>query len=161
MQEYHLEGPIYADIQVNRILQNMVLDDDPVEYAELNHEETTRNSEEVNLSIPENEPAQDSGDGLEGKGELPTMENLLLQLGPDVTTKWYQFGQALGISKEVLDNLKTKFSPESKKCLLGVLDYWLKYREPMWTDVAKALKDIKLSHIAEDIQQTGIIIHEC
>ena len=138
----------------------MVLDDDPVQYAELNHEETTQNGEELNTSTPD-EPAQDGGDGLEGKVDLPTMENLLLQLGPDVTTKWYQFGQALGVSKEFLDNLKAKFSSESKKCLLGVLDYWLKnkYREPMWTDVAKALKDIELSHIAKDIQQTGIIIY--
>ena len=75
-----------------------------------------------------------------------SLDNLLIQLRPQVGPKWYQFGQAAGIEKEVLDKFTQQCSP--KDYIIEMLDYWLRRQEipPTWKDVAKILKEINLPH---------------
>lgn len=87
------------------------------------------------------------------------LDNLLIQLRPQVTPKWYQFGEAAGIQKDTLDSFAKQCSPED--CIVEVMDYWLRrhVREPTWTDVANILKLINLPQLAseiEGVQITGI-----
>lgn len=89
------------------------------------------------------------------------LDNLLIQLRPQVASKWYQFGKAAGIDKETLDWFTNQCSPED--CLMEMLDYWLRkcIKQPTWNDVAKILNMLELSQLAmgiENIYVTGIII---
>ena len=75
-----------------------------------------------------------------------------MQLRPQVTCKWYQFGEAAGIEKEVLDECAKTCSPED--CIVEMLDYWLRnsVHQPTWNDVVEVLKAIKLPQLAHDIE---------
>ena len=50
------------------------------------------------------------------------LDNLLIQIRDQVTPKWYQFGLAVGISKETLDEF-SNFPPE--ECIVEMSDLWL------------------------------------
>ena len=78
------------------------------------------------------------------------LDNLLIQLDPEVTPKWYELGLVIGISKEILDEY-CGHSP--RECLVEVLDYWLRMGNESlsWRDVAEALKKIKLEQFAVNI----------
>jgi hypothetical protein len=80
------------------------------------------------------------------------LDNLLIQLRPQVTPKWYEFGVIVGIEKEVLDYFASKCSPE--ECMVEMLDHWLRNREEQltWREVARALKAINLQQLALDIE---------
>ena len=69
------------------------------------------------------------------------LDNLLIQIRCQVTPKWYQFGLAVGINKETLDEF-SNFPPE--ECIVEMLDLWLRTSEKAvtWRDVADALKKI-------------------
>ena len=69
------------------------------------------------------------------------LDNLLIQIRDQVTPKWYQFGLAVGINKETLDEF-SNFTPE--ECIIEILDLWLRTNETTvtWRDVADALKEI-------------------
>lgn len=87
------------------------------------------------------------------------LDNLLIQLQPQVTPKWYEFGIAAGIEKEMLEKFAEQCSPE--ECIVEVVDYWLRTgtKLPTWKDVANLLKKIDLSGLAHDIEgiyTTGI-----
>ena len=86
------------------------------------------------------------------------LDNLLIQLKPYVTPKWYEFGEAVGIEKEVLDKFAEQCSPED--CIIEMLDYWLRQckQQPTWNDVANILKIINLQQLAvgiESVYKTG------
>lgn len=78
------------------------------------------------------------------------LDSLLVQLRIQVTPKWYQFGVAIGIDKETLDRYSTYPSDE---CIVEVLDYWLRTHHDVltWSEVAKVLKQINLSQLADNI----------
>ena len=67
-----------------------------------------------------------------------------------MTPKWYQFGLAVGLDKEILDRY-TSYS--SEVCIVEVLDYWLRnhHTKPTWRDVAEALNEIELHQLGEEI----------
>ena len=79
-----------------------------------------------------------------------TLDNLLIQLRPQVTSEWYKFGLALGVAEEVLNKY---LGYPSEECIVEMLDNWLRNHgsKPTWKEVAKALKDIGLLQLAEDI----------
>ena len=63
------------------------------------------------------------------------LDKLLIQLRSHVTPRWYEFGIAAGIEKEVLDKFAKQCSPE--ECIVEMLDYWLRGGEiPTWREVA-------------------------
>ena len=78
------------------------------------------------------------------------LDNLLIQICDQVTPKWYQFGLAVGISKETLDEY-SNIPPEER--VVEMLDLWLKDSEAAvtWRDVAGALKKIGCYRLAEKI----------
>ena len=67
------------------------------------------------------------------------LDNLLIQVRTQVTPKWYQFGLALGVDKEVLNKYSTCPQEES---IVELADYWLRNSptKPTWRDVHEALK---------------------
>ena len=86
------------------------------------------------------------------------LDILLIQLQPQVTSKWYEFGEAVGIKKEILDNCASKCAPD--ECIVEVLDHWLRYHvgQVTWREVAEALKLIGLKKLAlkiEEVYKTG------
>ena len=74
----------------------------------------------------------------------------MIQLRPQVSSKWYQFGLAIGINKETMDVYS---SHPDEECLVEVVDYWLRNHtsKPSWKEIAIALKKIELDDLAEDI----------
>ena len=79
------------------------------------------------------------------------LDSLLIQLRLQITPKWYEFGEAAGIEKEVLDKFAKQCSPE--ECIVEMFDYWLRSGDkPTWRDVVKILKTIHLPHLAFDIE---------
>ena len=91
------------------------------------------------------------------------LDNVLLQLRPQVTRKWRQFGEAVGIEKEVLDSCAKTCSSSPEDCIVEMLDYWLRNSlvKPTWKDIARALKAINLPQLAhgiETVYSTGITL---
>ena len=85
------------------------------------------------------------------------LDAVLIQLRSEVTHKWREFGLAVGLAEDLLDKY-SKYPPE--ECIVEVLDVWLrsydsntdsKTRKPTWKDVAKALRDIELHQLANNI----------
>ena len=88
------------------------------------------------------------------------LDSLLIQLRLQVTAKWHQFGIAVDIPDEILEQYSSYPADER---LMEVLDYWLKNSGtpgPTWRDVAKVLSDIELHELAGGIMnvyETGIL----
>ena len=95
--------------------------------------------------------------------ESLNLDSLLIRLKDyKVTEKWYQFGVALGVEKEVLDRC-LNYPPEQS--IVEMLDHWLRscdLEERNWRDVAKALRQIEHHQLAEKIKiidKTGHNLH--
>ena len=92
--------------------------------------------------------------------KMVNLDSLLIQLRLQVTAKWHQFGTAVDIPDEILEQYS---SYPANERLMEVLDYWLKNYGtpgPTWRDVAKVLSDIELHELAEGIMnvyETGMI----
>ena len=87
------------------------------------------------------------------------LDTLLIQLKSAVTDKWYQFGEAIGVNKELL-NKYSQYPPEQN--LVEILDDWLRNHsgQPSWNEIAEALEEIGLQQLAFDIKnvyETGIV----
>ena len=76
----------------------------------------------------------------------------MIQLRSEVTPKWYQFGKAIGVEKEVLDKCM-KYPPEES--IVEILDNWLRNHagQPTWNEVAETLRKIGLQQLAFDIEK--------
>ena len=83
------------------------------------------------------------------------LDNLLIHLRDEVTPKWYELGEIIGVPKETLDKY-SEHPPD--QCIIEVLDYWLMlYRDKLtWKDVAHTLKEINFHQLSEKVLQ----IHE-
>ena len=76
------------------------------------------------------------------------LNNLLHQIGSEISPKWYQFGIAVGISEEMLDEC-SNHTPE--EAIVEVLDYWIRNHKPSWKDVAEVLNEIGLHELANSV----------
>ena len=85
--------------------------------------------------------------------ESLNLNSLLIRLKDyKVTEKWHQFGEALGVEKEILDRC-LNYPPEQS--IVEMLDHWLKscdLEERNWRDVAKALRQIEHNPLTEEIE---------
>ena len=83
------------------------------------------------------------------------LDNLLIHLRDEVTPKWHELGEIIGVPKESLDKY-SEHPPD--QCIIEVLDYWLMlYHDKLtWKDVARALKELNLHQLSEKVLQ----IHE-
>ena len=81
--------------------------------------------------------------------ESLNLDSLLIQLRTHVIPKWHQFGVAIGMSENLLQQCSGYPADER---LIEILDYWLKNNHnPTWKDVAELLCDIELHQLAEGI----------
>ena len=151
-------------------------DDRSVEYAQLNHNllgYKLSTSQKVLQHNDNNQavegcncgiiklyviPMSPAGDETETDSVCVDLDNLLFQLRSQVTSKWYQFGCAVGIESKILDTFAEQCTPED--CIMEMLDYWLRNskEKPTWRDVAKALKAIEVPQLAfgiEHVYTTG------
>ena len=83
---------------------------------------------------------------------------MLIQIKAAVTSRWYQLGEALGVSKESLYRYSSHPPEES---IIEMLDQWLRSgpQRRTWRDVTEALRKIGLQQLASDIEkvyETGI-----
>ena len=80
------------------------------------------------------------------------LDTLLIQVKGAVTSRWYELGVALEISKEVLDRYCSRPPEES---IIEMLDQWLRSGpvKRTWRDVANALRKISLQRLANDIEK--------
>ena len=78
------------------------------------------------------------------------LDSLLIQIRHEVTPKWYQFGLAIGINKETLDEF-SNFPPE--ECIVEISDIWLRTSATAitWRDVGDTLKEAGCHQLAEKI----------
>ena len=87
------------------------------------------------------------------------LDILLIQLKPTVTDKWYQFGEAIGVHKEILEEC-TRYPTDQS--LVEILDNWLRNHsgQPSWKEIAEALTKIGLQELAcniKSVYETGDI----
>ena len=79
------------------------------------------------------------------------LDSLLIQLQAQVTPKWYQFGAAIGVPEDLLQQYS---SYPADKRLAEVLNYWLKnHHHPSWRDIAECLCHIGLHELAQYIMK--------
>ena len=88
------------------------------------------------------------------------LDNLLIQLKSAVTDKWYEFGEAIGVHREILEKYTQYPSDQS---LIEILDHWLRNHsgQPTWNEISEGLTKINLLELAlniKSIYQTGIMI---
>ena len=79
------------------------------------------------------------------------LDILLIQISPHINSKWYQFGLAIGIPKEILDKC---LDYPTEQSVIEVLDYWLRIQKqckPTWKVIAKGLQTIGYDNLAEGI----------
>ena len=83
---------------------------------------------------------------------LLNLDSLLIQLQVEVTPKWYEFGEAIGIEKKILDKYQ-QYSPEQS--IIEILDNWLRNHagQPTWREVAEAVRKVGLQKLAFDIER--------
>ena len=79
------------------------------------------------------------------------LDSLLIQLKPQVLTKWKQFAEAVGLSN-IIKQL-SQYSDD--ECIVKVFDQWLKSHptKPTWSNVADVLNDIGLHQLANNIMK--------
>ena len=84
--------------------------------------------------------------------ESLNLDSLLIQIKPEVTPNWYQFGKAIGVDEKVLDRC-IPYPPEES--LVEVCDNWLRNHsgKPTWREVAEALGEINCQQLAFDIKK--------
>ena len=91
--------------------------------------------------------------------ESLNLDSLLIQLRAHVTLKWHEFGIAIGVPEELLDQYSSYPTDER---LIEVLNYLLRHHQnPTWRDIAKLLHDTELHELAESIMnvyETGIVM---
>ena len=82
------------------------------------------------------------------------LEPLLAVLAP-VKAKWFQFGMALNLSENFLDETATNIET-AEECLSDILKNWLQYHEPSMEALNYALSRINENPIAFNASQRGI-----
>ena len=87
------------------------------------------------------------------------LDQLLSKLRSQVSPKWRQFGFAVRVPVETLNEL-TSYQEEQR--LSEIANYWMKQHQGRltWREVARIMKEIDLNDLAEEIlnDSTGIYI---
>ena len=90
-----------------------------------------------------------------------TVDELLLKLHSQVSPKWRQFGFAVRVPVETLNELS---SYQEEDRLSEIANYWMKQHQGQltWREVARIMKEIDLNDLAEAIlsdDDTGMQIY--
>ena len=80
------------------------------------------------------------------------LDTLLIQIKAEVTSRWYQLGEALGINEESLERYSSNPPEES---IIEMLDQWVRSgpQRRTWRDVSDVLWKIGLQKLASDIEK--------
>lgn len=80
------------------------------------------------------------------------LDSLLIQLKPQVSSRWDHFAEAIGVSEAMMKDL-SNLDPESR--MVEIFDSWLRTQPSKltWRDVAGVLKRIHLNQLADDIMK--------
>lgn len=72
---------------------------------------------------------------------------------------WYQLGHHLGVTKQVLDRIKSEHGSSISRCKVETLGEWMKRREdkPCWEDVAGALDIMGESELAQKLKELDFV----
>ena len=78
------------------------------------------------------------------------LDQLLLKLRSQISPKWRQFGFAVRVPVETLNELSS-FQEEER--LSEIAGYWMKQHQGRltWREVARVMKEIDLNDLAEEI----------
>ena len=73
------------------------------------------------------------------------LNSLVHTLRGSFSSKWYSFGLAIGLPKDILNHIKHHSDEE---CLVEVLDYWLRNHpsKPTWEEVTEAKRKVNNSN---------------
>ena len=81
--------------------------------------------------------------------EYPSLSTLVTELY-EIYEKWRELGIKLGLTNEELKSIENDHGQYSDRCLIHVLDKWLKITNfPTWTDIVDVLN-------SEEISEPGI-----
>ena len=81
--------------------------------------------------------------------ESLNLSSLLTHIRAKVAPKWHQFGMAIGMPEELLQQYSSYTSDER---LIRIIDYWFKnHHHPTRKDMAELLCDIELYELAKSI----------
>ena len=99
--------------------------------------------------------------------ESVNLDNLLIQL-KQVNSMWRELGDALGLPPSILDDISGQYQSDPQQCMVEMLDSWLMRHmhqgSPTWWEVAKALRQITRSDLAdalETVYTTGKLCVHC
>jgi hypothetical protein len=83
------------------------------------------------------------------------LDQLLLKLHSQVSPKWHQFGFAVWVPVETLNELSS-YREEDR--LSEIADYWMKQHQGRltWREVARIMKEIDLNDLAEEILNDSV-----
>ena len=78
------------------------------------------------------------------------LDELLTKIHSQVSPKWRQFGLAVRVPVETLDDLSAY---QEKDRLSEIADYWMKQHQGQltWREAARIMKEIGINDLAEEI----------
>jgi hypothetical protein len=174
---YAVVGPFSSGR--SRILETFQLDEDRVEYAQINYkvmaQKPTPVDDEANFNAEGKQNDNNYyllwpsiillvGDDFIcitlAESDSLNLDSLLIHLKDQVTEKWHQFGVALGVEKEILDRC-LNYPPEQS--IVEILDHWLRsgdVEDRNWKDVARALRQIEHHQLAKEIENIDKTGHD-
>ena len=76
----------------------------------------------------------------------------LCQYSEDVSECWTYLALQLDLSSEIIKTLDIDYTRTKDKCF-HMFDKWLeRYPDPCWCEIVEALRMVKMSHLATDIE---------
>ena len=94
--------------------------------------------------------------------ECPDKPELKLELKDltcalnNMADEWMTLGVQLGIQKSELNGIEIKCQHNPKRCLLEMLDMWLKQQvdpPPSWTDIVDAVESLGNNQLGEELRK--------
>ena len=93
---------------------------------------------------------------LGGPDDSLNADSMLIQVKDDITSSWYAFGEALGVSQEKLNWMQTQDHADYEKLVEICYDWFEGFprgSKPTWRDVAKALQTAGFHTLSSDIMK--------
>ena len=87
--------------------------------------------------------------------DKPELKDLTSALNK-VANEWMTLGVQLGIPKSELNSIEVNCQHNPKRCLLEMLDVWLKQQvdpPPSWTDIVDAVESLGNKQLGEELRK--------
>lgn len=96
-------------------------------------------------------------------GLKPNLRSLLKDLKE--VTDWFRLGIWLGVEYTVLTTIENNHKQDGERCMIEMLEFWLKNLDASWSEVISALEAIDHRNLAKRLReehkilQTGTSTH--